>query len=496
MLYLAIDIGTTTIKGIGYDHQGKVKVQAERFTQTYTPKPGYSEKDAKEVLQAVLEVVKDLCIFAKGEKEEIGFLSCSAFMHSIFAIDEKGKPLTPCLLWNDGRSVDYAEAYQKNGKGMRIYRHTGTPIHPMSPLYKLMWLRDKEPEVFKKAYKFISIKEYLLYAMTGKYVVDQSIASATGMFNFQKLQWSQLALEEIGLEEERLSEVVETTTILEGREAKFLEAIDYPTAFPIVAGASDGCLANLGSRGYKLHTGVVTMGTSGAVRVVTPEPLIDEMGRTFTYILWKDVYVSGGAVNNGGLVYEWYQELVDKTLPIDTLVDKVIDEKRGLLFLPFLTGERAPYWNARLRGAYLGVERYHNQKDLLCATIEGTCFAIKSVFEILNAHVPKIDILYANGGFTKSKVWLRTLARILGRPVEIFDQGDGACFGAYLLGLKAIGIIQKDEDFDGYFEEGLRFEEELSPHYESLFTLYKEAVKANSSILSQLAGLQGRTEER
>ncbi|NLB20360.1 MAG: gluconokinase [Clostridium sp.] len=490
MRYLALDIGTTTIKGMVYDGEGKALSFAEGKTKSYSSEPDFMEKDAEESYKVILGVLRRLIQEVKKEKQTIGFISLSSYMHSLMAVDSDGEILSPLMMWNDGRSFKYALDYKHNVIGQKIYENTGTPIHAMTPLYKLMWIRDKEPEIFEKAHKFISMKEYLLYKMTNEFAIDHSMASATGMFDLKTLDWNELALSEIGIKKDRLSTPCPTTTIFNSMTIKFQEAIGADVPIPIVIGATDGCLASLGSHGTKKNTGVVTIGTSGAVRVISDTPLIDREARTFTYILDKEHYVSESATNNGGVVYEWMKELVGDSDDLDLSLSKSQPGAKGLIFLPYITGERAPYYNSKLRGSFLGLSIHHSKHDLMEAAIEGVSFALKEVYDILSSLVPEVDALYANGGFIKSEIWIKRLASILKKKIIISDQGDTALFGAYLLGLKAIGVINSYEESEPYFQGERVYEPEQSEVLDELFLIYQEAVSKNVLILEKLSSLQ------
>src|SRR5690606_10773044 len=168
-------------------------------------------------------------------------------MHGLIAIDEHDQPLTNCIIWADTRSAPYAEALKRTPEGMDMYLKTGTPIHAMSPLCKLSWLRAEEPGIFQAARRFISIKEYVFHRLFGRYVVDQSIASATGLFDIRTFQWYRPALEFAGISAAQLSEPVPMTYTLSGLDEAMAKAMGIPADTPFVVGGSDGCLANLGA---------------------------------------------------------------------------------------------------------------------------------------------------------------------------------------------------------------------------------------------------------
>lgn len=497
MRYISLDIGTTNVKGIVYDDFGRVVATTDRKSILNQPQPGYREQDAAEVLWHVRSVIKELVSKIHQAREQCGFISLSAYMHSLVLLDENDAPLTPIVLWNDARAQQYAVKGETDGKGLEIYKRTGTPIHPMSPLYKIIYYREEEPELFAKAKRFVSIKEMLLHEMTGEWVVDHAIASATGLFNIHDLNWDPMALDYAGIDASMLSRPLPTTHVMHELTDTFIQDAGLKQSIPVVLGASDGCLANLGSHGLEPGTAVCTIGTSGALRIVSNQPLIDDQARTFSYLLTEDLYVSGGALNNGGIAYEWLR----KALVYPEHLDEVFEDRdprdfgRGLLFLPFLSGDRAPYWDADLRACFIGLSNEHTRDDMLVAGVEGICYALRDVFDVLlEAGDQEVNVVYANGGFTNSNQWLQILTDILERPLRISDQGDGPLFGGFLLGLKAIGVIDSLDEAEQYFASGQEFLPRRPNRHGVKFPLYREAVKANQALMHALAEEQVQQE--
>lgn len=499
MRYICIDIGTTTLKGIVYDEYARIKATAERNPKLYSEATGRMEHDPEEVIWHLRSVLKELISKIYVEREKPAFIAFSAYMHSLIAIGENDEFLSNCLLWNDSRSKKYADKAFADGVAYDLYGRTGTPIHPMSPLFKIIYFREEEPEVFEKAKLFVSMKDIAMKWICGEYLVDYSCASATGLFNLQNLEWDPKALEYAGITSDRLSKPIGTDCLITRLSQQFKDEVGLKEDCPIVPGASDGCLANLGSRGLIPGTAVCTIGTSAAIRVVNSKPMIDDEARTFSYYLDKDLYVSGGALNNGGIAYEWLRKNLSYTEHFDEAMADInlLEEARGLIFLPFLSGERAPYWDADLRAAYLGLRHEHDTDDLFLAGVEGICYAIKDVFEVLLATEKEqinesndskgVDVIYANGGFTNSNLWLQLLADILERKVVVSDQGDGALFGAFLLGMKAIGEIKDLEEAERFFTAGREFLPRQTDRHKKRFDVYKKAVKANRELLHELA---------
>jgi gluconokinase len=503
--YLGIDIGTTSTKSIIFDEQGETVSKSAIEYAIYSPRQDFKEQNPDEILGAVIGTLEESIKKANIDTEDIKFVSFSSMMHSIIAVDENGEPLTQCIIWNDNRSIPYVEQFKKNGKGRELYLKTGTPTHPMSPLYKLMWLKDNEPEVYNKAHKFISIKEYVFYKFFHEYIVDYSVASATGMFNIFNLQWDKEVLELLQLDEKKLSKAVPTTYITSNLDDEICKRTGLSKQSVFVVGASDGCLANLGSNAIESGVAAATIGTSGAVRVVFDKPVTDEKERVFCYYLSENKYVVGGAINNGGIVYRWFRDEfaetekeeakkfnIDPYVLLNEKIDKTTPGSKGLIFLPFLTGERAPYWNANLRGAYLGISDNHGKNHFARALMEGICYDMNDVLDAVKDLVGEVKCIYANGGFTRSPGWVQMICDIFNTNVVISENYESSCIGAVMLGMLAVDEVENLEQCSYLVKESQTFQANAKTKetYKKLYSLYKQSVEKLTPILEQLSNFQ------
>jgi gluconokinase len=505
MYTIGVDIGTTSTKSIIFDLSGNIIYKASQEYSISSPKPEYKEQNPKELLKAVIGTLRESISGSGINAKDIKFVSFSSMMHSIIAVDESGNELTQCIIWADNRSAEFADTYKRSGKGRYLYLRTGTPTHPMSPLYKLMWLKKYEPEIFNRAHKFISIKEYVFYHFFKKYIIDHSIASATGLFNIFGLKWDREALSILGISEAKLSEPVPTTFIINNLRKELCEVTGLTPETKFVVGASDGCLANLGSNAIEKGVAAATIGTSGAVRVVFDKPVTDPKERVFCYILSEDKYVVGGAINNGGVVFQWFRDVFSeveieqgKLLGIDPyiLLNGKIKETRagsdGLIFLPFLAGERAPYWNANLRGSFLGISHAHKKNHFARALIEGICFDMNVVLEAVKDLTGEVKCIYANGGFARSEEWVQILCDIMNVPTTLSDNYESSCLGAIMLGMVATGEAKNFEACSYLVRQGKVFtvRKEANEVYNTLYRIYKNSIDSMTPVLEQLAKYQ------
>ncbi|MCC9134818.1 gluconokinase [Pontibacter silvestris] len=458
---IGVDIGTTSTKTVAFDIEGKVLFHYAIEYPIISKEPDHAEQDPKVVLQAVLDGLKIVVEQLHNSGYHLQGVSFSSAMHSLIVVDEQDHLLTNCLIWADSRSKEYATELKNSAIGHTIYLQTGTPLHPMSPLPKICWLRDHEPEVYRKAAKFIGIKEYVFLRLFGEHKVDYSIASATGLFNIFDLDWHTEALKIAGINEEQLSKPVPSTYTFHDLRPRYATYLNISSATPFVIGASDGCLANLGSNAVRPGDAVVTIGTSGAVRMMADKPATDLQERIFSYILTPERFVLGGAVNNGGVVLRWFRDNFfeletvaarEQNFNSYTLLNKMASTvpagADGLLFLPYLLGERAPIWDASARGCFFGVHFNHTRAHFARAVMEGVIFGVYSVGKALEQTIGTASAIYANGGFARSELWVQMLADVFNIQVHITETPEGSAFGAAVMGMYALNMIDNLEEVE------------------------------------------------
>lgn len=454
---LGIDIGTTSTKAVLFSEKGEVIQQENIGYPLYTPNISTAEQDPEEIFQAVLQAVS--AIMKHHSQKKLLFVSFSSAMHSLIAMDEDDRPLTPCITWADNRSEAWSHKIKHELNGQEIYRRTGTPIHPMSPLSKIAWIVNDRPEIAARTKKYIGIKEYIFKKFFDQYVVDHSLASAMCMMNLKDLDWDEEALKIAGITRDQLSELVPTTRIFTNCDTNLAKQIGIDQETPFIIGASDGVLSNLGVNAIRPGEIAVTIGTSGAIRTIIDQPQTDDKGRIFCYALTEKHWVIGGPVNNGGMVLRWIRDEfasseieTAKRLGIDPyeVLTKIAERVRpgsdGLLFHPYLAGERAPLWNPDVRGSFFGLTMSHKKEHMIRAALEGVIYNLYTVFLALTECMDTpVTRLQATGGFARSEVWRQMMSDIFESEVTVPESYESSCLGACILGLYATGKIQSFE---------------------------------------------------
>lgn len=444
---ITIELGTNAVRIFAFDLNGIVIGWMKGSYPTFHTEPDYSEQDPEQVFITMLYVLKNLLTEKiHPRKYTVASICFCASMHSVLAIDKHGVPLGNAITWADNRGKSEAQQLKKSPLGEKLYKITGTPIHPMSPLIKITWLKKHDGERFNKAYKFLSIKSYIIQQLTGEYFIDYSLASATGLLNIETIQWEPQALDHAGITADKLPELAAVFHSPGKLRKEYQKSLGISSSTKLILGSSDGCMATLGAGVWSEGKATITVEDSGAVRVLGKEVVRDEKQRFFNYLLTEKCYISGGPTNNGGVVFEWFtKQFGDFKIPFDIeyTMENLIHEASkvhagsdGLLFLPYLLGERAPIWNANARGSYFGLNIKHERQHFIRATIEGILYEIYSIGKTLEEH-RSIKSLSVNGSFASIPFCTQMIADIFNKPVTISN--NTASLGSFLLSATEMG---------------------------------------------------------
>lgn len=451
---IGVDIGTGSTKAVAVSSTAdEILFTTQVAYPILQPQPNYSEQAPELIWQAFVKCIQRV---VASQHATPAAICISSAMHSLLLVGRSGQPLYNMITWADARSASTANLIHQSSEAESLYRATGTPIHAMSPLCKIRWFRENEPQLFASTYKFISIKEFIWFKIFGDYEIDHSVASASGLFDIQTLTWYGPSLEIAGITEQHLSKPVSTSYARTDARPEALQQLSLSDKTVFVVGASDGCLANLGSGATMPGIASLTIGTSGAIRITSDVPRYNFRHMTFNYLLDEKTFVCGGPINNGGVILKWFIEHVlevkllsaEDYTNIFKLVDTVPAGSEGLLFLPYLLGERAPIWNSATCGSFFGIRATHSQKHFTRAVIEGICMTLYGVARSLEeASSLNIKHIIASGGFVRAHSWVQVMSDVFNKDIYIKNTDDASSIGAALL---AIRVLEKSEAYPAY----------------------------------------------
>lgn len=452
--FVAVDIGTSAARAVLFDLSARPLRVVRHPYALLAPQPGWSEQEPDAIVGAVVSCLREVAAFAGGQDEILG-VSFSSQMYSVLALDGAGRPASNSLTWNDRRSAGIADALRAKADFCELVRPTGCPISEIFPLYKILWLQQELAG--RAAYRFVSIKDYVIYRLTGRLITDWSIASSTGLLDIAKKEWHAQLLAFAGLESSRhLPELASPRHVIRDWASQVGD-LGIAAGTPVVLGGGDGPLASLGIGAVQPGSVAINVGTSAAFRMTVDTPALDSAGKLWTFVADERLWVTGG-ITAGGLVYDWLIRTWfahDAARPageihqhVDALVESTRPGAEGLLFIPYLAGQQSPDWGAHQRGGFTGIGVEHGTAHFARAVLEGLAF---SLYRIARATGPAFEQrparIYMSGGLTHSDVWLQLAADVFGCEVLALENTEGSAKGSMLLGLLALGRIAGPADF-------------------------------------------------
>jgi gluconokinase len=449
---------------------------------TYHPEPGWVEQDPDEVFQGVLGTVGDLMDKTRIPPRSVAVLSFGGIWQSMLPVDKGGEALTRSLTWADCRALQQSQHLRKELNPEWVLERTGCTIHPMYFLPRLLWYREQAPEILGRTHKFVSIKEYVLHKLFGEFKVDHSIASGTGIWNMDALDWDEELLQAIGYESRLFSPVFEPGTSAGTLLPGIASRMGLRSGTPAIIGAADGALSHLGSCGLRDDRMSITVGTGSGLRRRKSGPTTVRGSEMWCYYLADGSWLQGGIVQAAGNVVKWFadnfiteEESENRALEIlNHAAETTPPGSEGLLFLPLLAGERSPYYRPEARGLVYGLAFSHTREHLIRAMLEGIAFRLYSVYSLLSGQ--EDPTIVVTGGILNSPIWLQITADYFGKTLKVPTNLETSAWGGVLLGLQSLGILKEQEQLDEMIELSGEIipDAEAHRHYVELYQAQKE----------------------
>ncbi|MCC7206673.1 MAG: gluconokinase [Anaerolineae bacterium] len=451
---LALDIGTSGARAVLFDAGGRELAHRRATYATAYPQPGWSEQQPEQAAEAVVAALRD-GVAAIPSGHRLAGVAFSTQMYSILALDHDGAPLTGSLTWGDVRSAEVAA--ELRGRFGALPRRTGCPIQAIYPLAKIRWLKRRL--ALPAGVRFVAIKDFVLLRLTGELVTDWSTASASGLLDITRRDWDAEALAACEITPAQLPRLVSPRHILTGWRDEITRATGIPAGTPLIMGAGDAPLANIGVGATAGGALALNIGTSAAARALIDQPQTDPAGRLWTYIADVDRWTVGGIIGSGGAVYEWLIRDVLARPPLDSrpeslfaaadaLAESVPPGADGLLFIPYLSGEQSPGWNAGATGLIHGLTLRHGAGHVVRAAIEGIAFALwRAALPIAELRRQRTERVYMTGGLSTSRLWRQIVADVFGAPVVAPHSPESSARGAAVLGWMALGAADSYAHF-------------------------------------------------
>lgn len=448
MAFLGVDIGTSGVKATVIGVDGEILATSTAPLTMQTPQPGWAEQDPNAWWEASRKAIKESIQQAGSTK--IQAIGLSGQMHSSVFLDSGGNVVRPALLWCDGRTTkECAEITNTVGES-NLHDWTCNAALEGFTLPKVLWLRNNEPDNFKRVTKVMLAKDYIRYRLTGVMATEPSDASGTLMYDVRRDRWSRELLEAVNLPESLLPDVGGSSETLGKVSANVAVDLGLVPGTPIVGGGADNACGAIGVGVVSPGEATASWGTSGTVLAPTAQPVVDPKLRTHTFrhAAPNTWYVMGVVLSAGG-AFAWFRDQLARDLTGAPDADKQLDEEAkkiaigadGVTFLPYLQGDRTPHRDASARGAFIGMTLAHTRAHLTRAVVEGVCFAMRDSITILREMGLPLSTLLLTGGGSKSNFLRQLQADVYGLPVTVPAREEGPAYGAALLAAVGAGAF-------------------------------------------------------
>ena len=468
---IAHDVGTTSDKAVLTDLSGEIISSAQEDYDVQYPKPTWAEQPPDALWKSVCNTTKEALRKAKVSPEDIRGISLSAQSPSTVLVDRDGKPLRPCIIWLDGRSEPQVEWLERTIGAEKVYELTGQVVCSKSVISRIIWLRQNEPSVFNRAYKIIELKDYLEYKLTGNVVTDWSCASQSAFFDIRRRKWAESLCEPIGLSVDKLPELHSSIDVIGEITSGGAEEIGLRRGTPVVAGGADNACIAVGAGAARHKSSHLCLSTSAWIGISSDEFVLDPKKRMFTIChIDPRKWLYNAGIDTAGSCLSWFidelgGEVVEEARKLGVSPYQLLDNEArvvepgsfGLLFIPYLFGERASVVDSSIRGGFMGLTLNHKRPHLFRSILEGIAYHFRWLIEALEEMRFEVKQLNMVGGGALSHIWPQIFADVTGRTIVLpkWPLEAGALGAAYTAGV-GLNIFNSVESMDDLLRERTR----------------------------------------
>lgn len=503
--YLGIDVGTSGTKTLLIDEAGMVHAEASAEYPLHQPRPGWTEQDPEDWWQATVATVQQVMQAGKCKPADVRAIGLSGQMHGSVFLDKNDRVIRPALLWNDQRTVaECDEITQRAGGRKALIKMVANPALTGFTAPKILWLRNHEPKKFDRLAKVLLPKDEIRRRLTGEYASEVSDASGTLLLDVVNRKWSKKLLGKLDLDPDLMPPVFESEDVTGTLTAAVAEQLGLTTECKVVGGAGD-CAAGAVGNGV-VRSGVLStsVGTSGVMFVHSDKPQYDSQGRlhTFCHAVRGKWHMMGVNLTSGGSLQWWVDSVLQGLAGIDTKqryeaatreAEQAAAGSGGLLFLPYLNGERTPHADPHARGAFVGLNTTHQRGQLTRAVMEGVTFALRDSLEIIQSLDVPVKEIRASGGGSKNPLWRQMQADVFGKKVSTLAVEQGPAYGVALLAAVGDGAYKSIEQACKAtisVAETTPAQRKATNTYNALFPIYQRLYSSLKADFASLAELQ------
>ena len=488
MLYVGVDLGTSSVKLLLMEENGEIKNIVTREYPLYFPKPGWSEQKPEDWWEQFVSGMKEL--LDGFDRSQVDGISFGGQMHGLVILDRDDHVLRPAILWNDGRTQEECDYLNITVGREKISAYTANMALTGFTAPKLLWVKKHEPEIFAKIEKIMLPKDYLAYRLSGVHCTDVSDASGMLLFDGKNKCWSKEMMDIVGIREEQLARVFESYQAVGTLTAQSAAELGLPESVRVVAGAGDNAAGAVGTGTLEHGMCSVSLGTSGTVFIATDEFAVDAENAMHSFAHANGRYHFLGCMLSAASANKWWMDEIigTKDYPKEQEGIRRLGDNQ-VFFLPYLMGERTPHNNPNARGTFVGMTMDTTRADMTEAVLEGVTFALRDALEIARSFGVKIERVRLNGGGAKSPLWCRIVANIMNVKVDKINSAEGPGFGAAILAAVGCGRFASVEEAAAKLIKVVSTteqEQELVEKYEKKYQVFRKIYPALRPVYDEI----------
>lgn len=497
---IGVDIGTTNVKSVLFHEDGTKVAERSIAYPLYLIRSGWAEQDPREWWEATVKTIGEVVSSSRIDKKDIAGIGVSSQAPTLIPIDRDGNVLRNGLIWMDRRSQQESDFLEERIGSRKVKSITGNRIDPYYLSSKLLWYKNNEPELYKRTYKVLQINGYINYMLTGAITTDISHASLMGVFDVRRNQWSDELADLVGYDVELFPQVYDNAHVIGTVCEKAAARTGLSPATAVVCGTVDGSAATLEAGAVNPGDAVEMTGTSTVLNICTDR--WRDPGMLFEmYHGLKDVLMICGAISTTGASLKWFKDNLHRedggseTSPyegMNRMASRAEPGSNGLIFLPYMAGERSPIWDSYARGVFFGLHLNTGKEEMIRAIMEGSAFGLRHNIEEAKKIGVSIQELRSVGGGSKSDIWLKIKASVLNIPVTVPDISTGAPFGSAIICGAGLGIYKNPGKFA---KEAAKIKKIIEPDskwhrvYNEIYEIYLNLYKNTKEDFYRLANI-------
>ena len=503
---IAHDLGTTGNKATLYDREGRLRGAAFHPYDTEYAHTGWAEQNPQDWWRAVCDSTRQLLADTGVNKSDIACVTFSGQMMGATPLDKDARPLRNSIIWADTRALDQERHIAERVSFDDMYRISGHRLSSSYVLAKILWLRDNQPDIYARTYKFMHAKDAIVARLTGEFVTEPSDASSMNLYDLERGEWSGKIIDAVDLDADKLPDLRRSIDVAGEVRADVADELGVAAGTPVVVGGGDGACAAAGAGVVSEGSAYNYVGSSSWIAISTPAPIYDPDHRTFTFgHVIPDMFMPTGTMQAAGASYQWTRDHL-ATIEADAAarlgvspyelmnlqIDNIPPGAEGLFFLPYLLGERSPRWNPHARGAFVGLTIRHSRAHMLRAALEGVTLNLRVILDAFRAQGTEIEAMRLIGGGASGRVWNQIMADIYGMPVQrLAILEEATSMGAALVGGVGVGVYS---DF-GMSAQMNEIADTIAPNpdsqamYEKMLPVFDRLYDALAPVYDDIAAL-------